>query len=159
MYNIYILENDGGFIKIGITTDFDQRLKSLSGSNGGGHKITRYFVSEPTHLYTLERVMHITYQDYRIEDTEWFDFTGTDITFDTCVFKLKTFMNSDSYKKCNQIRKEFETEIVYTDPETNKTFSINEHIFNSIVKESQAKESGTKKLTYEELLNSKDWAS
>lgn len=36
-YNIYVLENDEGLIKIGITTDFEQRKRSLSGSNGAGH--------------------------------------------------------------------------------------------------------------------------
>ena len=43
-YNIYVLKNDEGLIKIGITTNFEQRQRSLSGSNGAGHKITREYV-------------------------------------------------------------------------------------------------------------------
>ena len=107
IYNIYILENDIGLIKIGITTNFDQRLKSLSGSNGGGHKIINYYVSPDTYLYTLERIMHERYADNRIDGTEWFDFSDTNICYKDVVNKLIELMTSDSYKRCNRIRKEF----------------------------------------------------
>lgn len=64
-YNIYVLENDEGLIKIGITTDFEQRKRSLSGSNGAGHKIVREYVSIPTVLYSLEHIMHDHFAEYR----------------------------------------------------------------------------------------------
>lgn len=107
LYNIYVLKNDAGFIKIGITTNFDKRLQSLSGSNGGGHKIIDYYISPETYLYTLERIMHGIYNDYRVDGTEWFDFTKTSISFNDVVDKLKELMNSDSYIRCNNIRKVF----------------------------------------------------
>lgn len=106
-YYIYILENDIGYIKIGITTNFDNRLKSLSGSNGGGHKIVNYYVSKETYLYTLERIMHNIYGKYRISGTEWFDFSNSNISFNDCVNKLKELMESPGYNRCNQTRKEF----------------------------------------------------
>lgn len=99
-YNIYILENDAGLIKIGITTNFENRKRSLSGSNGGGHKIVREYVSANTYLYTLERIMHNIFQDYRIEGSEWFE----GVTFEEVVSKLVELMSSEEYFKCNKIR-------------------------------------------------------
>lgn len=100
IYNIYILENDEGFIKIGITTDFEQRKRSLSGSNGGGHKIVRQYVSAPTALYSLERIMHDHFAEYRKSGSEWFE----GITFESAVEYLVQLTSSDEFVKCNSIR-------------------------------------------------------
>jgi len=104
LYNIYILQNDDDLIKIGITQNFTQRLTSLSGSNSGGHKIVNYFVSEPTPLYTLEHIMHNVYAEHRIEGTEWFQ----DLEFEEVVNALKTFMESEEYRRCKSVRANFE---------------------------------------------------
>lgn len=71
-YYIYVLENSDGRVKVGRTHDIQQRLTALSGSNGGGSRPGRVFVSEPTHLYTLERITHGRFAEYRIAGTEWF---------------------------------------------------------------------------------------
>lgn len=101
-YIIYVIENDIYNIKIGITSDFDQRLKSLSNSNSGGHKILRTYESPKTYLYTLERIMHMHFQQYRIEG-EWFH----TISFEEVVDYLKELMNTKEYIKANEIRAHF----------------------------------------------------
>lgn len=103
LYNIYVLQNDEGYIKIGITQNFGQRLASLSGSNSAGHKIEKYYVSEPTYLETLERVMHDIYVANRIDGTEWFK----DLAFDDVVKTLKDITASKSYLLCMQIRQQY----------------------------------------------------
>ena len=40
-YYIYAIENELGYVKIGISQDITQRVRSLSGSNTGGNKIIR----------------------------------------------------------------------------------------------------------------------
>ena len=65
-YQIYVLRNDADLIKIGITQHYDERVKSLSGSNGGGHKIIDEYVSPYTYLYTLENRFHMIYKDNRV---------------------------------------------------------------------------------------------
>jgi len=101
-YYIYIIQNSVGLIKIGITTNFAKRIVSLSGSNGGGHKIVNYFVSEPTYLYTLERIMHGIYAANRIPGTEWFE----RLNFDAVVKTLQDLMASEEYKHCMDVRTE-----------------------------------------------------
>lgn len=108
IYHIYVLENDAGLIKIGITKDFDQRKRSLSGSNGGGHKITREYVSIETVLYSLEHIMHDHFAEYRKPGTEWFE----GITFETAVSYLIELTSSDEFVKCDKIRRQF-TQIHY----------------------------------------------
>lgn len=100
-YYIYALENDLGYIKIGITKNISQRTLSLSGSNGGGGRIIRVLVSQPTYLKTLERIFHTIYRDYRIEGTEWFK----DILFEDVTTKMNEVFNSNEYIKCNELRK------------------------------------------------------
>ena len=104
---IYIIENDGGYIKIGVSTDVDKRFESLSGSNGGGHKIVRQWVSIKTYLYTFERMLHLHFNDNRIEGTEWFQ----DLDFDDVVSYAESLMNSCEFARCNQIRKEYNERI------------------------------------------------
>lgn len=102
-YQIYVIENDYGRVKIGITTNFKKRKQSLSGSNGGGGKITREYLSIPTSLYTLERVMHIHYADHRIDGTEWFD--GVD--FDDAVAYLKSIVETNEFCRLDQLRRDY----------------------------------------------------
>ena len=111
IYYIYILENDAHLIKIGITQNFNNRLISLSGSNGGGHKIINQFVSEPTYMRSLERVMHIHFSKYRIKGTEWFK----DLTFSEAVNKLEEYFNSKSYQTANNLRKQYSVNTVSPD--------------------------------------------
>lgn len=99
-YYIYILQNSANKIKIGRTTNFEQRLTSLSGSNGGGETIIDYYCSPPTYLHTLERVMHDKFAKYRIPNTEWFQ----GVEFSEVVDELKNIINSEEYKRCNELR-------------------------------------------------------
>ena len=103
-YNIYVLENDEGLIKIGITTDFEQRKRSLSGSNGAGHKIVREYVSIPTALYSLEHIMHDHFAEYRKSGSEWFE----GITFESAVEYLVKLTSSDEFVKCNTVRVQYD---------------------------------------------------
>lgn len=102
-YNIYVLENDEGFVKIGITTNFEQRKRSLSGSNGAGHKITREYVSIETSLYSLEHIMHDHFAAYRKPNSEWFE----GIAFESAVDYLVKLTSSDEFVRCNAIRDQF----------------------------------------------------
>lgn len=101
--NIYVLENDAGYIKIGVTQNFEQRLKSLSGSNSGGNIITRYWVSRDTLLYSFEHTLHLHYQDNRIKGTEWFK----DLNFSDVICYIQLFMQSDDFIKCEEIRQNY----------------------------------------------------
>ena len=100
---IYILINESGLIKIGKTSNIKQRIQSLSGSNGRGDQIVDAYCSGPTYLYTLEKIMHSIYKENRIIGTEWFK----DLDYDVVCNQLNLLIESDSYKKCNEIRKKF----------------------------------------------------
>ena len=102
-FYIYVLENNTNKIKIGVTKNFDNRLTSLKGSNGGGNIITRYFCSAETYLYSLESTLHSIYNAYRIKGTEWFE----GIKFEEVVGKVNELMHSKSYKCANDIRKKY----------------------------------------------------
>ena len=101
-YYIYAIENELGYVKIGISQDITQRVRSLSGSNTGGNKIIRIAVSNPTYLKTLENTFHSMFNNYRIANTEWFK----GITFEKIIIKMNETFNSDSYFKCNEMRKQ-----------------------------------------------------
>ncbi len=105
-YYIYVAENyPQGNIKIGRTTNIQQRLYSLSGSNGGGNKLIKAAVSEPTYLYTLEKLIHDHYKQFRVKNTEWF----VNITFDEVVKYITNIFNSKEYKVCNETRRLFQS--------------------------------------------------
>lgn len=115
-YYIYVIKNTANYIKIGRTTNFEKRLHSLSGSNGGGEKIEYFYVTPPTACRTLETVMHEHFRNYRIPDTEWF----TGITFQEVVTYLLGVIHSKEFQHCNEQRylypyetekKEFESEL------------------------------------------------
>lgn len=107
---IYILHNQGGKIKIGKTKNIQQRYQSLSGSNSAGDLIDTVLCSPSTYLYTLETIMHDKFNKYRIPNTEWFynkeDPSGERL-FEIACEELKLLFSSDSYKRCNEIRKAF----------------------------------------------------
>lgn len=100
-YYIYAIENTAKNIKVGITKNASQRISSLSGSNGGGNKITRCAVSEPTYVKTMEKTIHMHLHRYRIKGTEWFK----NISFEDVVKLIDSLFNSDGYKHCNELRK------------------------------------------------------
>ena len=100
LVQIYIIENDGGYIKIGVSTNVEKRLEMLSGSNGGGHKITRSWISPQTWLYTMEKVLHNHFSINRIEGTEWFE----DVKFEDVVSRAKGLFSSEEYQLCNKAR-------------------------------------------------------
>ena len=107
---IYILHNQAGKIKIGQTTNIQQRYKSLCGSNSAGDSIDMVMCSPSTYLYTIETIMHDKFEKYRIPNTEWFynkqDSTGIKL-FESACEELRLLFSSAGYKRCNQLRKEF----------------------------------------------------
>lgn len=106
---IYILQNSLGKVKVGITTDIEQRLQNLSGSNGQGISIDKCYLSPATYLNTIEGIMHNRMSKYRIPNTEWFYYEGDssgDILFDSTVELLEKLLHSKSYELCNDLRKE-----------------------------------------------------
>lgn len=102
IFYIYVIENDSGNIKIGITHNFDKRKKSLDGSNNGGHKFTRYYVSPPTYLFTLEGILHNKFMVNRIPGTEWFK----NLDYENVISEVEKLFNQSNYEKINNIRKE-----------------------------------------------------
>ena len=103
-FYIYVIKNEPqGNIKIGISSNIKQRMKSLSGSNNGGNKIVKIAVSEPTYLYTLEQIIHNHFSKYRIQNTEWF----YDLEFSDVTNYIDKLFESDEYKKLNKIREGF----------------------------------------------------
>ena len=99
---IYVVENYPQMnIKIGRTTNPKQRMRSLSGSNNGGNKISRVAISPMTYLYTLEECYHTKFNKFRIRGTEYF----SGVTFEEVVAFLQETFESDGYKNCNNVRK------------------------------------------------------
>ena len=108
MVYIYIFLNNAGKVKIGKTKDIQQRYMSLCGSNSAGDKIIKVFISPSTYLYSIEKTMHNKFDKYRIPNTEWFydpsDCNGEKL-FNNVFNELKILFSSDSYKRCNNLRK------------------------------------------------------
>lgn len=103
---IYILENSPqGNIKIGRSSNMQQRLQTLSGSNSGGNHITKCAVSDATWLYTLERIAHVHFAAYRIDGTEWFD--GEKVPFDDVAAFVDSLFLKEEYAWCNEVRRDF----------------------------------------------------
>lgn len=106
---IYVMLNSSGYVKIGKTTNIQQRYQSLSGSNTGGLSIEKVWCSPITYLHSIERVMHIHFAKYRVEG-EWFidsNEVDKDFTFDIAIDYLKSLFSSTEYKRCNEERKRF----------------------------------------------------
>mgnify|MGYP001396477811 CR=1 FL=1 len=73
---IYILEIDAGY-KIGITTNLDQRMKQLevpSKASIIGHWQSRDYEA-------LERLLHKTYKEWRVPQSEWFTINRDQLQF------------------------------------------------------------------------------
>lgn len=108
---VYVMHNEAGKVKIGITKNIQQRYQSLCGSNSAGDQIDKVLVSPSTYLYSIETAMHNKFHKYRIPDTEWFydkeDPTG-ELLFNNATEELKLIFSSSSYKKLNAMRKEVE---------------------------------------------------
>ena len=102
---IYVMLSSNGNVKIGKTTNIIQRLKSLSGSNGGGSKITALYCSPATYLYSIETTCHNHYHFARIPGTEWFD--GTKVDFNEVVEYVDGLFHSESFERCNELRRKF----------------------------------------------------
>ena len=102
---IYVMLNyPQGNIKIGQTTNIVQRLQSLSGSNGGGNHIIKLYVSPSTYISSIEKTCHNHYDWYRINGTEWFN--GDKLNFDEVVKYVDSLFRTESFKICNELRKE-----------------------------------------------------
>lgn len=111
-YYIYVMLNSpANNIKIGKTTNIIQRLQSLSGSNGGGNKIIKLYLSPATYVKSMEHALHEHYYNYRIQGTEWF--SGKELDFEEVSAYIDSLFETKGYKKCNEIRKELaEKEII-----------------------------------------------
>ena len=107
MLYIYVMNTESGKVKIGKTTNIEQRYQSLSGSNSQGNPITSVYCSKATSLYTIERIMHDHFARYRLEDTEWFvdasDATKTKL-FDAACAKLERLFESPGCSHANDVR-------------------------------------------------------
>lgn len=68
--SIYIVENEFGNIKIGVSGNVKSRIKTLS-SQGGFKPMREYFTSHCTNAYDIERKCHIRFKKYNIGG-EWF---------------------------------------------------------------------------------------
>ena len=101
---IYILLNSVGNIKIGKTTNLEQRIQSLSGSNGAGNKINQWYCSPATYLDKIEKICHDHFYYARLSG-EWFD--GTKVSFDETVKYLESLFTSKDYERCNELRRKF----------------------------------------------------
>ena len=100
---IYVMLNSAKNVKIGKTTDIVQRLKSLSGSNGGGSKMTSLYCSPSTWMQSMEGTCHNHYHFARIQGTEWFD--GTKVDFNEVVEYVDGLFHSKGFETCNELRK------------------------------------------------------
>lgn len=109
---IYVMFNSSGNIKIGKTTNIQQRLISLSGSNGGGYKINALYCSPPTWIPTIEETCHNHYHFARIKGTEWFD--GEKVNFKDVVEYVNGMFYTDSFKICDELRKKINEKKVIT---------------------------------------------
>lgn len=104
----YIMLNNAGKVKIGVTKNIQQRYMSLCGSNSAGDKIIKVCVSPSSYLYTIEQIMHNKFNRYRIPNTEWFYDSSNpsgEKLFNNAINELKLIFSSTGYKKCNNLRK------------------------------------------------------
>ena len=114
---IYVILNSHGDIKIGKTTNIQQRLTSLSGSNGGGSKISAVYCSPSTWIQSLEGTCHNYYHFARIPGTEWFD--GRKVSFEDVVKHIEELFHSKGYEICNGLREKLNSKEENDDNERN----------------------------------------
>lgn len=100
---IYVMLSSNGNVKIGKTINIQQRLISLSGSNGGGSKITSLYCSPSTWIQSIEGTCHNHYDFARIPGTEWFN--GNKVDFNEVVTYIDGLFHTKGYETCNELRK------------------------------------------------------
>lgn len=100
---IYVMLSSNGNVKIGKTINIQQRLTSLSGSNGGGSKITSLYCSPSTWIQSIEGTCHNHYDFARIPGTEWFD--GNKVDFNEVVKYVDRLFHTKGYETCNELRR------------------------------------------------------
>ena len=103
LYIYIMLSMPQGNVKIGKTTNIEQRLRSLSGSNGAGNKIIALYCSPATYLYSMENTCHNHYDFARIPNTEWF--RGDKVNFNEVVKYVDGLFHQKGYETCNNLRK------------------------------------------------------
>lgn len=96
IYIYVMLNSPQRNVKIGKTTNIIQRLKSLSGSNGGGSKIVAIYCSPATWIQSMEETCHNHYHFARIPGTEWFN--GNKIDFEEVVEFVDGLFYSKGYE-------------------------------------------------------------
>lgn len=70
MKRIYIIENENGMIKIGISQEVENRINVLA--NQGGFKVVNIYSTKPcSNSYELKHYIHEQLNSYRIRG-EWF---------------------------------------------------------------------------------------
>jgi len=109
IYIYVMLNSPQGNIKIGKTTNIVQRLKSLSGSNGGGNKIVKLYCSPATWLNSIEGTCHNHYHYARMQGTEWFD--GNKVDFNEVVNYVNGLFYSKGYETCNELRRKMKEKL------------------------------------------------
>lgn len=88
---IYIISNDEGYIKVGVSKQPEKRVKQLQ--TGNEHKLTLLFTEEfnctRKHLLKIERSLHLHLQQVSIKNQgEWFYIEN---------FKLDSIKNTITY--------------------------------------------------------------
>ena len=115
---IYVMLNDAGKVKIGKTTNIQQRYESLCGSNGGGNEILKVCCSFCTYLYVIERILHSKFDKFRIHGTEWFydekNPDGNKLFYDA-VDQMRYLFSSAEFKRCNELRKNIHKKDIASD--------------------------------------------
>lgn len=99
---IYVMRNSAGNIKIGKTTNIQQRVKGLSGSNCGGEHITELYCSPATWLHSIEKTCHNRY-DYARLSGEWFN--GDKVNIGDVVCYVDGLFHTSGYDVCNELRR------------------------------------------------------
>lgn len=100
---IYVILNSSGNVKIGKTTNIENRIRSLSGSNAAGERIISVYVSPATWIHSIEGTCHNHYHYARIGG-EWFD--GCKVEFDEVVEYVDGLFRTDGYDRCNKLRRQ-----------------------------------------------------
>lgn len=142
---IYVMLNyPQGNIKIGQTTNIQQRLQSLSGSNNGGNHIVKLYLSPSTYVISSEKAFHNHYDRYRIPNTEWFD--GSKLKFENVVDFIDKQFKLKSYEACNKLRKElYEKEQEKIKQEENE---MEKEEQSQLKQEKKSKNKRTKKINF-----------
>ena len=79
---MYIISNDKGYIKVGITNNPTKRLKQLQTGNPNKLSLlfTEEFESPRAHLLKIEKIVHKELQEYKNDSIgEWFKVDESDL--------------------------------------------------------------------------------